>query len=104
MRNYCSRAFDDMNWLSWQIMSRMLRTDTVTLVNLVSGPEFLGPACTPEAIAHALSDLMVDPAERADQLAAMTETMQALGQGSTPPGLRAARAVLDGLNDKRPDP
>ncbi|MCG6903078.1 MAG: lipid-A-disaccharide synthase [Rhodobacter sp.] len=91
----------DMNWLSWQIMSRMLKTDTVTLVNLVSGtrtvPEFLGPACKPDAIAGALNGLIGDPDKRAAQLAAMTDTMRALGKGAEAPGLRAARAVLDGL-------
>ncbi len=91
----------DMNWLTWQIMSRMLKTDTVTLVSLVSGtdtiPEFLGPACRPPAIAAALNDLIGDPALRAAQLAAMQATMTALGKGGDAPGLRAARAVLDGL-------
>jgi len=91
----------DMNWLSWQIMSRMLKTDTVTLVNLVSGsraiPEFLGPACKPAAIAGALNDLIDDPGQMAAQRQAMADTMRALGQDAEPPGLRAARAVLDGL-------
>ncbi len=96
----------DMNWLSWQIMSRMLKTDTVTLVNLVSGrntiPEFLGPACKPAAIAAALNDLIGASDTRAAQTAAMAETMQKLGQGAEPPGLRAARAILSGL--ARPGP
>ncbi len=91
----------DMNWLSWQIMSRMLKTDTVTLVNLVSGtstvPEFLGPACKPAAIAGALVRLIEDEAARTAQISAMADTMIRLGQGAEPPGLRAARAVLDGL-------
>ena len=91
----------DMNWLSWQIMSRMLRTDTVTLVNLVSGrnvvPEFLGPACKPPAIAGALQRLIKDTEQQEAQRAAMAETMVALGRDADLPGLRAARAVLDGL-------
>jgi lipid-A-disaccharide synthase len=91
----------DMNWFSWQIMSRMLKTDTVTLVNLVSGrntiPEFLGPACRPDAIAKALNGLTGDAAIRAAQIEAMAQTMQALGQGAEAPGLRAARAVLEGM-------
>lgn len=82
-------------------MSRMLKTDTVTLVNLVSGrntiPEFLGPACKPQVIAGALTALIGDAATRATQIDAMAATMQALGQGDVAPGLRAARAVLDGL-------
>jgi lipid-A-disaccharide synthase len=88
----------DMNWLSWQIMSRMARIDTVTLVNLVTGrkvvPEFLGPACTPQAISEALLDLLNNPGAHADQRAAMAETMEKLGAGAEAPGLRAARAVL----------
>ncbi len=91
----------DMNRLSWHIISRMVRTDTVTLVNLVTGrrvvPEFLGPACRPDAIAAALLALLDDPAALAAQRAAMAETMALLGRGGEPPGLRAARAVLAGL-------
>lgn len=91
----------DMNRLSWQIMSRMARVDTVTLVNLVSGrkavPEFLGPACRPASIAPALSALLRDGDERSRQIDAMTTTIARLGGGSEDPGLRAARAVLDGL-------
>ena len=91
----------DMNWLSWQIMSKMATVDTVTLVNLVTGsravPEFLGPACRAVPIAAALNALIDDGAKRQLQFEAMAQTMQALGRGAEPPGLRAARAVLDGL-------
>ncbi|MEK6216704.1 MAG: lipid-A-disaccharide synthase [Boseongicola sp.] len=91
----------DMNWLSWQVMSRMAKIDTVTLVNLVTGrkavPEFLGPACKPKAIAESLGSLLDDDGACAAQIAAMAETMQRLGQGDEPPGVRAARAVLDGF-------
>lgn len=87
------------NWLSWQIISRMAIVDTVTLVNLVSDtrvvPECLGPACTPENIAAALADVAAQPDT---QRAAMALTMERLGQGGEAPGLRAARAVLDGLS------
>jgi lipid-A-disaccharide synthase len=85
----------DMNWLSWQIISRMFLTDTVTLVNLVSEtrvvPEFLGPNCKPDAIGAALGHVVTHPQ---DQLAALDTTMQRLGRGGDAPGLRAARAVL----------
>ncbi|SEM87826.1 lipid-A-disaccharide synthase [Palleronia pelagia] len=88
-----------MNWLSWQIMRRMVRIDTVTLVNLVVGekivPEFLGPACQPAPIAAALDRLIAAPE---GQDAALARTMQALGEDGETPGLRAARAVLDGLD------
>lgn len=89
----------DMSPLSRFIISRMLLVDTVTLVNLVSDtrtvPEFIGKACTPDAIAQGVTDVMANPTA---QQAAMALTMQRLGQGGEAPGLRAARAVLDGLN------
>jgi lipid-A-disaccharide synthase len=95
----------DMSWLTWQVMSRMARIDTATLVNIIAGrkavPEYLGPRCRPEAIAGGLLRLLDDPVERADQESAMAATMAALGQGGEPPGLRAARAVLDGLGVQR---
>ncbi|MGB0960857.1 MAG: lipid-A-disaccharide synthase [Halocynthiibacter sp.] len=85
----------DMNWLSRIIISRALRIDTVTLVNLVSEtrvvPEFLGPACTSDAIYAAMHSLMEDPSQQKE---AMQLTMDRLGQGGEAPGLRAARSVL----------
>lgn len=83
------------NWLTWQIMRRMALTDTVTLVNLVSGtrtvPEALGPRCRPEVIVPMLEAALDDPAA---QCAAMDETMRLLGRGGPPPGQRAADAIL----------
>ncbi len=88
----------DMAWLSRIIISRMLMVDTVTLVNLVSDtrvvPEFIGAACQPGPIADAVLDVLAHPDA---QKAAMALTMDRLGQGGEPPGLRAARAVLDRL-------
>lgn len=85
----------DMNWLSRQIISRMLKTDTVTLVNLVSEtravPEFIGARCQPDLIAKALTQTYTDPLA---QDTAMQITMERLGRGGPPPGLRAAQAVL----------
>lgn len=89
----------DMNWLSRRIIAAKLQIDTVTLVNLVSDtreiPEFLGANCKPEKIAAALTLLMRAPDS---QNAAMDLTMTRLGRGATPPGLRAARAILDALD------
>lgn len=85
----------DMNWVSRQIIGRMLKVDTVTLVNLVSDtravPEFIGANCRPGPIADAVLGVLENPG---DQQAAMQETMARLGQGQEPPGLRAAKAVL----------
>lgn len=89
----------DMAWISRQIIKTMLKIDTVTLVNLVSDtrsvPEFLGANCKPDRIAPALTALLDDPSGQAD---ALRLTMERLGQGGEPPGLRAARAVLATLD------
>ncbi|MDB2407946.1 lipid-A-disaccharide synthase [Jannaschia sp.] len=88
----------DMNWFSRRVLARMLKIDTVTLVNLVSRsravPEFLGDACRPGPVGRALADLLVVPSQRERQLVALEETMEALGRGGPAPGLRAARSVL----------
>ncbi len=88
----------DMAWLSRIIIGRMLRVDTVTLVNLVSEtrvvPEFIGKDCQPGPIADAVLRVLQNPD---DQRHAMALTMQRLGQGGEAPGLRAAHAVLDRL-------
>ncbi|KEJ88372.1 lipid-A-disaccharide synthase [Sulfitobacter donghicola DSW-25 = KCTC 12864 = JCM 14565] len=88
----------DMSPLSRFIISRMVKVDTVTLVNLVSDtravPEFIGKDCQPDRIVASIADVLAAPQ---DQRAAMALTMQRLGQGGEAPGLRAARAVLDGL-------
>ena len=88
----------DMAWPSRIIISRMLMVDTVTLVNLVSNtrvvPEFIGKSCSSGLIAQAVLDVLADPQA---QQPAMALTMERLGLGGEPPGLRAARAVLDRL-------
>lgn len=85
----------DMNPITLWLMRRAALIDTVTLVNLVSEtrtvPEFIGPTCRPEPIAAAVDALLADPS---GQTAAMEVTMQRLGKGGEPPGLRAARSVL----------
>ena len=88
----------DMNRLTLWLMRRAAQVDTVTLVNLVSEtrvvPEVIGEACRPELIAPALETLLADPT---GQKHAMSLTMERLGKGGEPPGLRAARSVLSVL-------
>jgi lipid-A-disaccharide synthase len=88
----------DMSWLSRQIIGRMLRVDTVNLVNLVAEsrtiPEFVGNACRPEDIAPAVLEVLSHPDAQTE---AMAKTMERLGLGGPHPGERAARAVLDGI-------
>lgn len=88
----------DLNRLTLWLMRRAARIDTVTLVNLVSEtrvvPEFIGDRCTPDLIAPALLDVLSHPET---QQQAMSLTMDRLGKGGEPPGLRAARSVLSTL-------
>jgi lipid-A-disaccharide synthase len=88
----------DFNPISRILARRLALVDTVTLVNLVTQtrtiPEFLLDRCQPELIAPALIDLLGNAHARAQQRAAMTEAMRALGQGGDAPGTRAARSVL----------
>jgi lipid-A-disaccharide synthase len=75
-----------------------MRVDTVTLVNLVSDtravPEFLGTRCRADLIRPVLADLLNNGPARDAQGQAMALTMDRLGRGGEPPGLRAARSVL----------
>ena len=87
-----------MNWLTAAIMRRLMRVDTVTLVNLVSEtrvvPEFLMENCTAEAVAQGLSTLL---AKLEKQSSSLDITMDRLGRGQERAGLRAARAILSGI-------
>ena len=88
----------DGPWLSRVYIQRLLLIDTVTLVNLVSEtravPEFLGKECRAEALAPAVLDVLTESGQQRD---AMRLTMERLGLGQEAPGLRAARAVLEGM-------
>ena len=98
----------DMNLLSRFVIARMLKVDTVTLVNLVSDtravPEFLGARCRADLIGPALARLIEDGPAREAQMQAMKLTMKRLGRGGEPPGLRAARSVLDAVARLAPAP
>lgn len=88
----------DMHPLSLWLMQRAALIDSFTLVNLVSEtrvvPEFVGARCKADLIAPALLNLLADGSA---QEAAMWTTMHRLGWGDEPPGLRAARSVLEHL-------
>ncbi|WP_374634269.1 lipid-A-disaccharide synthase [Paracoccus sp. (in: a-proteobacteria)] len=92
----------DVAPLSRLIIRMLLKTDTVTLVNLVSDtravPEFLGSDCEPGPMSQALFCLLEHPEDRANQIAAMQLTMERLGRGGEAPGLRAARSVLGAIS------
>ncbi|WP_170760566.1 lipid-A-disaccharide synthase [Ruegeria lacuscaerulensis] len=84
-----------LSWLTQKMAERMVKLDTVTLVNLVSEtravPECLLDDCQPDKIAAALRQVSDTPDAQRD---AMAVTMERLGRGGEAPGLRAAKAVL----------
>ncbi|MEL6464511.1 MAG: lipid-A-disaccharide synthase [Pseudomonadota bacterium] len=85
----------DFHWLSRAIISRMITTDTGSLINHVANtrivPEVVGKDFTPENVVQAMEGLLADPTAQQE---AMELTMDLLGRGGADPGLRAARAVL----------
>lgn len=86
----------DIHPITLWLMRRAALIDTVTLVNLVSEtravPEFIGERCRADLIApEVLRRLAEGPGAQAE---AMRLTMERLGKGGEPPGLRAARSVL----------
>jgi lipid-A-disaccharide synthase len=86
------------NPISAWLARRLVRIDTVTLVNLVTDtrtvPEFLLGDCTPDRITPAIRALLDDSAASSAQRTAGARTMELLGRGEDRPGLRAARSVL----------
>ncbi|MCY4206665.1 MAG: lipid-A-disaccharide synthase [Roseovarius sp.] len=88
----------DVAWLSRAIISKMIKIDTLTLVNLVSEtraiPECNGRKCKPRYIVPKLMEVMESSG---DQIGAMRATMQRLGRDGEDSGLRAARAVISRL-------
>jgi len=98
----------DMNLISRFVIARLLKVDSVTLVNLVSEtravPEFLGARCRADLIAPVLAGLVPDGPARDAQVQAMAVTMDRLGWGGEAPGLRAARSVLAAVARLAPAP
>ncbi|MEP1962969.1 lipid-A-disaccharide synthase [Tateyamaria sp.] len=88
----------DLHWLSRAIISRMITTDTGSLINHVTNtrvvPEVIGDAFNTKNVLAAMERLLADTATQTD---AMEQTMDLLGRGGEDPGVRAARAVLDRL-------
>lgn len=89
------------NPLTAAIVRRIVRVDTANLVNLVAGekvvPEFLQEFFTPEAASGALAPLLDGGPSREGQQAAMAQVVEILGGAGEPPGLRAARSLLNRL-------
>lgn len=85
-------------------LSKFLMTVThITLINILLGrtavPEYLQADAKPQKLADAVEKLFRDPAARAAQTAAMMEFAHALGADDEAPSLRAARTLLEFLDN-----
>ena len=70
----------------------------IVRLGYIAVPECLGTDCEPGPVSQALSCLLEQREDRANQVAAMNLTMGRLGRGGEAPGLRAARSVLGALS------
>ncbi len=80
------------------LLRRMIKVDMAGLPNLIMGrkvfPEFMQEACTPEALASALGEVMGDTPARREQLAALADIPRRLAVPHGSPSEAAARIVL----------
>ena len=91
-----------LNPLTVALFRRFMRVRYANLVNLMldrmSAPELLQEDCRPDLLHRELARLLDDPAARAAQIADVASVSAWLGEGDVPPSRRAARAVLDCIN------
>jgi len=85
----------DMNFLSRQIVSLMLRTDTINLINLITGnrsvPECIGSNFNSENL---FLEMVRVYSNTQSQIQDFNTTMDLLGKNSQPPNDRAANSLL----------
>ena len=88
--------------LSNYLARRLVRLKYVNLINILLDkqvvPELLLESCKAELIAPALEDVWTKKDVREQQIFDFREALKLLGAGHEPPGVRAAKAVLDLLD------
>ena len=92
----------DLNSLSRRIISLLLRTDTVTLVNLITGnrniPECIGSNLNVENL---FLEMVRVYSNKQNQLNDFKLTMNLLGDNEVHPNVRAANSLINFYNDFR---
>jgi lipid-A-disaccharide synthase len=90
----------DMGFLSRQIIGLMLKTETVNLVNLITGnrniPECLGANFKSENL---FLEMVRVYSNNQNQIKDFRTTMDLLGQNNEPPNVRAANSLLKFCRD-----
>jgi lipid-A-disaccharide synthase len=93
-----------VNPASAWLMRRIIRVRSVNLVNIILGrqavPELLQEDCRADRLADAVERLLDDAQARDAQAAAAAEAVERLGSVGALPSSRAARVVLDLINDR----
>jgi lipid-A-disaccharide synthase len=88
------------------IARRLIKVPSVILANLVLGenvmPEFLQEACTPDALAGALRQVLHDSPQRQAQLAAFARLDHVMEIGTAFPSERAADVVVSLVRQRQP--
>jgi lipid-A-disaccharide synthase len=96
----------DVNKVTAMIAKRLVRTDHVSLVNILlkreAVPEYLLEKCKPALLVPAVQHLLNDPDARAEQRRAYHEALDLLKPARGLPSESAAGVVLDYLRPKEP--
>lgn len=93
------------SWLTYQIGKRLVQVDFLAMPNLIAReelfPELIQHAATPEALANAARELLLNPARRGEIKAKLAAVVHSLGA----PGAsnRAAAAIIDLIKTERVD-
>ena len=94
-----------LSWLTWEIAKRLVRYDSVSLVNIMMNeqviPDYLQYQCRPDLLAEAMLQLINDPQAAQRQREAGRSVAVALGaNGALMPSARAALHVLEAIESK----
>lgn len=95
-----------VNWLTWQIMHRMMMVDDIALVNIVAErrivQEFIQRDARPQAIADEAVRLLDDSAYREQMITDLAEVRHRMGEGGGPDRMAAViERMLEGTANER---
>lgn len=94
-----------VNWLTWQIMHRLMTVDDIALVNIVAGErivrEFVQRDARAAAIAREAARLLDDPAYRARMIDALAAVRARMGTGDGPDRMAALISEMLGETASR---
>jgi lipid-A-disaccharide synthase len=94
-----------IGWLTGALMRPFIRVPYVTLINLLlereAVPEFIQNRCRADLLAQELLRLLQDSSAREAQQRDLAQAVHLLGRDEEAPSLRAARALLEFVRERR---